>query len=34
MSGWGRRILIEAGGREWDRNFEEGKPGRALTFEI
>jgi hypothetical protein len=25
--------LIEAGGREWDRGFVEGKSGKGITFE-
>ena len=39
MPGWGRRggwgsIIIEAGGRGWDRGLPEGKPGKGITFEM
>jgi hypothetical protein len=27
-------IIIEAGGRRWDRVFAEGKPAKRITFEI
>jgi hypothetical protein len=29
-----RNTLIEAGWREWGREFSEGKPGRGITFEM
>ena len=32
--GIGRNIVIEAGDREWYREFPEGKPRKGITFEM
>jgi hypothetical protein len=33
VGGWGKD-LTEAGGREYDRGFWEGKPRKGITFEM
>ena len=33
VGGWGS-TFIEAGGGEWDRGFQKGRPGKGKTFKM